>query len=269
MFTDSIKAIGTSTRELIGNWRAMAVLATIYALLLATLYLLVSTREASIFQVVLTLVLAIAAPVLFFVLQAVSANYPLEMHTASLIQRSLKDFGKLVVVSLPLILLTLLVIYLLGRMQARFGIAPVNPDEFVERAREESQRPIVWSAVIFATLRYLLLGLVLPISLMHLWLAVTRKGLMNTIRQAGHYLAGAFKPESLLIYVVGFIVFALLPYLLLFRAIKIDRAWLEIGFLVVKLGVVFTLTLFGWVITMNALEQSGRKELQAVGSEDS
>lgn len=269
MFTDSIKAIITTTRELIGNWRVMVVLATIYALLLATLYLLVSTREASIFQVVLTLLLAIAAPVLFFVLQAVSANYPLEMNTASLVQRSLKDFGKLVLVSLPVILLTVLVIYLLSRMQARFGIAPVNPEEIVERAREEGQRPIVWSAVIFATVRYLLLGLVLPITLMHLWLAVTRVGLMTTIRRAKHYLTGAFKPESLLIYIVGFIVFALLPYLLLFRVIKVDRAWLEIGFFVLKLAVVFTLTLFGWVITMNALNQSGREELQTVGSEDS
>ena len=46
-----------------------------YAGLLTVVYLFVSTREATIPQLVLTLAVVVAAPVLFFVLQAISVSY--------------------------------------------------------------------------------------------------------------------------------------------------------------------------------------------------
>jgi hypothetical protein len=51
----------------------------------------------------------------------------------------------------------------------------------------------------------------------------------------------------------GFLIFGVAPYLLLFRVTPTKHAWLEISLLVVRLAVVFALTLFGWVITVRAL----------------
>ena len=80
-----------------------------------------------------------------------------------------------------------------------------------------------------------------------------REGLGGAIRRIGTHLARAFAPQSVLIYIVGFVVFGVLPYLLLFKPTPTSKVWLEISLLVVRLGVVFALTLFGWVITVWAL----------------
>lgn len=270
MIMESIQAIATTVRELVKNWRSMLVLAMIYALLLLTLYTLINIREASVFQVILTFTLAVTAPVLFFIMQAVSATYRFELKTKSLLKRSLKDAGKLLVVSLPVILLTILTLYLLGKVQTRFGVAVADPAEILEQAQTQTDtQQMVWSTVLVTSVRYLLVGLVLPLTLIHLWLAVAHEGLTMTVKRATHYLARAFTPESVLIYMAGFVVFALFPYLLIFQTIRVNSAWIEIGLLIGKLAVVFALSLFGWVVTMGALQQTRGEKWQATGSEKS
>lgn len=270
MITESIHALATTAREAVKSWRSMLVLAAIYALLLATVYALISTREASIFQVAVTFTLAVAAPVLFFILQAAAATYAYQLQTKALVQRALKDWGKLLIVSLPLILLTVVLLYVLGRVQARFGATLVPPAEIVEQTQPESEtQPLIWSAVLINTLRYLLIGLVLPLTLMHLWLAVTREGLMMTFKRITYYITRAFAPESVFIYIAGFLVFALIPYLLIFRIIRVNSAFIEIGLLVAKLAVVFALSLFGWVVTMGALQHANKEEWQNVSPGES
>jgi len=69
MLTETFRSIITAARKVFTNWRAMLLLAIVYASLLAALYFFVAVREASIGQVILTFALAIAAPLLFFVLQ--------------------------------------------------------------------------------------------------------------------------------------------------------------------------------------------------------
>jgi hypothetical protein len=54
----------------------------------------------------------------------------------------------------------------------------------------------------------------------------------------------------------GFVVFAVIPYLLLFKTTTTKHAWLEVALFVGRLGLVFGLTLFGWVVTMAALAVS-------------
>ena len=93
MLTETFRSIVTAARKVLANWRAMLLLAFVYAALLATLYFFVAVREASIVQVTLTFALAIAAPLLFFVLQSLVANQTDETSIGSLLRRSLQVFG--------------------------------------------------------------------------------------------------------------------------------------------------------------------------------
>jgi len=109
---------------------------------------------------------------------------------------------------------------------------------------------------IFSSLRYLSFGLFLPLATIHLWLAAVRDGLWPALRNLGKHLGRAFAPSSVLIYILGFLVFGVLPYFLLFKNTPNSRPWLEISFLVARLAAVFVLTLFGWAMTVWALSLS-------------
>src|ERR1700674_5007937 len=57
-------------RGLLKNPAALAIFAALYALLLATLYWYIATREATVWQVIVTLVGLVVIPAEFFILQA-------------------------------------------------------------------------------------------------------------------------------------------------------------------------------------------------------
>jgi hypothetical protein len=234
------------------------------------LYLLVAIREATLPQVILTFLFAVAAPLLFFILQTMIASGntrqtakedtgEIEQLTAgSLLKRSLTSFWKLILISLPLIVLAILIAYLLGRAQNHFGQTINEPaisssHTLAPTANVPTARPINWRVALFSTIRYLAFGLVLPLAAIHLWLATARDGLGGAVRKIATLLSRAFAPQSVLIYIAGFIVFAVVPYFLLFRTTQSQHAWLELSFLVARLVVVFALTLLGWTITVRAL----------------
>jgi hypothetical protein len=269
MLTDTFHSIAVATRKVFRNWHSMLLLAVVYGLLLAALYLFVIIREASLAQVTLTFALAIAAPLLFFLLQAMIASDGDELPVSSLVKKSLANFWKLIVVTLPLIAVAVLVAYLLGKAQARFGATV--PDAAAEIPRRlataanarDAAKPIDWRAALLSTIRYLTFGLLLPLAAIHFWVATARDGLGTAIRKIATLLARAFAPQSVLIYIVGFIIFGVVPYFLLFRTTPTKYAWLEIFFLVARLAVVFALTLFGWVITVKALALSSTNAVAA------
>lgn len=260
MLTETFHSIVTAARKVFANWRAMLLLAFVYAALLATLYFFVAVREASITQVALTFALAIAAPLLFFVLQSMVASQTDDLAVGALLKRSLGSFWKLILISLPLIALAILIAYLLAKWQNHLA-ANLN-NALAETSRQmlenprgsRTPRPIVWKVAMLSTVRYLAFGLVLPLAAIHLWLATAREGLGAAIRKIGTHLARAFAPQSVLIYIAGFLIFGVAPYFLLFRTTQTKHAWIELLLLVARLAVVFALTLFGWVITVRALD---------------
>ncbi|HEX9545023.1 MAG TPA: hypothetical protein VF955_07540, partial [Pyrinomonadaceae bacterium] len=230
--------------------------------LLVTLYFFVAVREASIAQVTLTFALALVAPILFFVLQAMIASGFSEsgqpVSASLLAKRSLIGFWKFIVITLPLIALAVLVIYLLAKYQSHLAAAPdaakqLHPMAMSSRTHEAARPSINWKGAALSTLRYLALGLVLPLAAIHLWLATASDGLIAAIKKTGQLLARAFAPQSILIYVAGFLIFAVVPYFLLFRTTPNKHAWLEIILLTIRLAAVFALTLLGWVITVKAI----------------
>lgn len=271
MLSETFHSIATAVRRVLTNWQSMALLAVVYAALLAALYFFMAIREASIAQVVLTFGLALAAFVLFFflhalVLGAVAGNNEpgstgMRSGIAPLLKSSLSNVGKLVAISLPLIALAFLIAYLIGKAQNYFDVAPAAASDLLEpmagpRTRNAARAPINWRMAIFSSLRYISFGLLIPLATIHLWLATVRDGLWPTIKKVGTHLSRAFAPQSVLIYILGFIVFGLLPYFMLFKTTPSSKAWLEISFLVARLAGVFLLTLFGWVITVWALSLS-------------
>ena len=270
MLTQTFQSLVTATRNVFRNWQSLLLAAAVYASLLALLYLFVSIREATLVQVTLTFAFAVAVPLLFFILQAMIASgstrqvanentSPTDQVTAGLmLRRSLTSFWKLLLVSLPLIALALLIAYLISRAQNHFGQTPEvagnAPHLLASTANaQRAARPIDWRVALFSTIRYLSFGLVLPLAAIHLWLATMHDGLGGAIRKIVTLLSRAFAPQSVLIYIAGFLVFAVVPYFLLFKTMQTKHAWLELSLLVARLVVVFALTLMGWMITVRAL----------------
>ena len=259
MLSETFQSIALAARTVLKNWKSTLLIAIVYAALLAVLYFFVVIREATFVQVTLTFASAIVAPLLFFVLQAMIASDAGEGSAGSMLRRALTGFWKLILVTLPLIALAILIIYLLGKAQARFDANAINAAAALPRRvsslanARDATPPIDWRAASLSTLRYLAFGLVLPLAAIHLWLATAQEGLGPAIKKLKTLLARTFAPQSILIYVVGFLIFAVIPYFLLFKTVSTKHAWLEIALMAARLAIVFALTLFGWVMTVKAI----------------
>jgi hypothetical protein len=229
MYIKSFSAMFSALRLLFKSRRAMALMLTAYAGLIAAVYLFVSTREATISQLILTLVVVVAAPALFFVLQTLSVTYS---NGSASIRKLTSDCLKLIVVSLPVIGLTLLALYGLNKVQNHLTIA--------------------------TTLRYLLLAVVAPLLTIQLWIAASNNGLRSLVKSIRSVLAKTFAPQSVLVYACGFLIFAVVPYFLIAKTIPIIRPWLEVSILVLRLSASAVLILLGWVTTVGAISILGR-----------
>ena len=221
MYIKSLRAMLSATRLLFTNRRALALLLTTYCALLVTLYLFVSTREATVSQLLLTLLSIAVAPALFFLIQSISVTYA----TGSLRKVVIVSF-KLFIVSLPVLALTV------------FAGYKVN----------------------LITLRYLLIAVIAPLLAIQLWIATSNTGLRSLGKRLGQVLSKTFAPHSVLVYALGFLIFAVAPYLLLRKSISTDRAWLEISLLTVRLAASATLMLVGWVTTVGAISILSRDD---------
>ena len=242
MIKQSMLAIGSATRLLFKDRRVLVLLLAAYLGLLASVYLLVSTREATITQVILTLLLVVLAPALFFVLQAVSVGYANGLESRSLVTKMPKDALKLIVVSVPVIALAVLALY---------------------GANKLNQYPTLGT-----TLRYLLIGVVVPLLAIQLWVATKMSGLRSLAKSLHKVVAKALAPQSVLVYACGFVVFAVVPYLLLITPIPSERAWLEISLLVLRLAIGALLILLGWVTTVGAISILNRRHDLPVNPEN-
>ena len=224
MYIKSFSAIFTALRMLCKSRRTVALMLLVYAGLLAATYLFVSTREATIFQLIVTLIVVVVAPALFFVLQVLSVGYPAAPKP---IRRLLSDCLKLIVVSVPVIAVTVLAVYGLNKIQSHLTIV--------------------------TTLRYLLVAVAAPLLAIQLWIATSANGLRSLVRSLRRVLSGTFAPQSLFIYACGFLVFAVGPYLLVLQTIPTERAWLELSLLILRLSAGAMLMLLGWVTTVGAI----------------
>ena len=223
IYLQPVIAIFSAARLLFKSWRAIAVMVAAYAGLLTSVYLFVSTREATIPQLILTTAVVVIAPALFFLLQTATVTYTNEPVSRSLVKNCLR----LMVVSVPVIGITVLGVYGLNKVQ---------------------------SYPTFVTaLRYLLIGVFAPLLAIQLWVAATGNGLRPVLRNLRKIVAKAFAPQSVLVYVCGFLIFAAAPYVLINEKITTDKAWLEFSLLMLRLSASALLILLGWVSTVGAI----------------
>lgn len=227
MFSQAMKAAVTAVRLLFKDRLTLLLLVVIYAALLTVGYLFVSTREATITQLVLTLTLVVITPALFFALQAVSVNYVSGPGVTSLLKNTSYDSLRLMAVSMPLIALTALAFYGLGKISLHHTVV--------------------------VAVRYLLIGVIAPLLAIQLWVAASREGLRALPRRVHRLAAKAFAPQSVFIYGCGVLLFVVAPYFLIFHTTQTHRAWLEVSLLAVRLLASALLILFGWVTTVRTL----------------
>ena len=213
MYSRPITAIISAVRVLLSNRRSLLLMLAVYTGLLAAIYLFVSTREATVSQLLLTLVTVIVAPALFFVLQAaIVTNGP------GLVKTSFKLF----VVTAPVLAATVVAMYGLNKVQTH--------------------------PTIVTTVRYILLAVIVPLLMIQLWIAVSNSGM-----RVRNMLTRAFAPQSVFVYTFGFMIFAVVPYLLLHKTISIERPWLEMSVLLLRLALSTLLIFLGWVTTVSTL----------------
>jgi hypothetical protein len=126
------------------------------------------------------------------------------------------------------------------------------------RAATPKPQPVHWQSVAITTIEYLLFCLVLPLAAIHLWIGAARDGLKQTIKRSPRILARAFAPQSVVIYAMGFVIFAVVPYFLIVPRTPVSRAWwLDAGLLVARLLLAVLFSLIGWVVTVGALGERG------------
>ena len=264
----TIRRFIETTRALLTNPRALAIFAVLYAVLLATLYGFISIREATVWQVVVTMLFLVLIPLEFFVLQAAILQHSRadKFQWAQLI----RDAIKLAVVTIPVILLGFLLIYLVNKLQVRFPVPAVAA--LPVAAGPPKPAPLHLPTVLFATLRFLLLGLVLPLATIHLWIEVTAHDLRTSLaggakpllKRIGNALARALAFDSVLIYALGLIVFVLIPYAILFVPLSPKGTKTDFAVFIARLLLVYVFTLIGWLVTVSALARTSAEISPAV-----
>jgi hypothetical protein len=267
-------ALTSSSRDLFHNWRALIILFVLYLAMLGAVYQFFLTREATVGQLFLSSLLALAVPVLFLIIQTIAARYnEKRQQPITLLARALRDFWKLLVIAIPLILIALLASYLFGKAG---GSAPATAVKQVAHSLPGTPRPVVpkpqpvsWQTIAINTLEYLVFFLILPLAAIHLWIATAREGLGQAFKRSARILARAFAPQAVVTYAIGFVFFAVVPYFLVITRTPVGTIWLDAGLLVARLLLAAAFSLIGWVVTVGALgELSDRTNEVRVANEN-
>ncbi len=229
-------------------------LLTFFAMLATTL-LFVTTREATIGDLLVSLIAMIAVPGLFFLLQAMCLNYTETTRAGELLKSSVKLVGKLALASLPLFLIGFSIFLVFTKLDTRFGSQLRGTN-----VRNLTGNGETWPQVIFSSLRLIIFGFALPLVSTHVWIALKHKGIRDVFGSTKTTLSTAFGLRSVRTYAVGFVVFGVLPYILISIRTPSDRAWLEVSLLTARLLLASLFVLIGWITTIGVLQKESRSE---------
>jgi hypothetical protein len=253
MVKDVFHSIASAAQRLFANWGALLISLSLYSALLGAIYLFFTIREATATQVALNLVLPIAAVALFFLIQSMGLSYTrIGVGAAYLLKRSLGDCWRILLASLPLILIAWLIFYLFGRADQVF---------FSESLTAESKA--IWLAAVAAhAVQILLLYILLPLIAIHLWIVTAREGLAAAFKGFKRVLTRSLAPRSLLIYTAICAVFGAVVYLLLFKTITVKSEWTELWVVGIKTSLALLLMFIGWLLTLGSIsELTARREM--------
>jgi hypothetical protein len=257
---NTIKLFLNSIRATLTNLGALAVFAIIYALLLLTFFRFIWIREATVWQVLFTYTFMILIPLLFFIFQAAIID---RVRDQKFRWRAIViDALKFLAVTIPMLLIAWLLYYLLNKIAGRYP-APLVQVLPVAPASPKPQ-PVHWPSLLFTTLRFVLLGVALPLATIHLWIAIAggevrslySGGAQPLLKRAGSALARAFASEPVLIYSLGLIVFFALPYAALWVPFSPKGNKTDFAVFILRLLLSYLFSLVGWVVTISALTRN-------------
>ena len=257
MITANLKRWLESAREVLRNARALAICAGLYVLLLVTLYIFIATREATVWQVLITYAFLVLMPAEFFLLQSAVLKHARE--GKFLWPQIVRGAIKLFVATIPIVLIALVFWALLDKFQLHYPAPKAALAESLRGAPKP--QPLHWPTVIFATIRFLLFAVALPLATIHLWARVSAGnvrtlfsgGAEATVKRIGRWLARAFASDSVLMYALGAILFAFIPYAVLFVKISPKGTKTDFALFIAQLLIAFCFSLIGWIVTVTAL----------------
>jgi hypothetical protein len=240
--------------RMFANPLALFVFAIIYAFLLVASYVFIWIREATIWQVFVTYALMIVIPIVFFILQAAIVDRAMDQEFRWRV--ILIDALQFLVATIPVLLVVWLLYYLLNKISAHYP-APVIVAPPVNKKTPPTTPALHWPSLIFATLRFVLWGVALPLATIHLWIAIAdRDSARSLLKRVGSALARAFSPDSVLIYALGLIIFFVLPYVILVPIFTINSNKIEFAFFGLRLLLSFLFSLIGWVLTLSTFART-------------
>jgi hypothetical protein len=247
-------------KALFGNISALVIFAALYALLLVTLYFYIATREATVWQVMITLAGLVVIPAEFFVLQAAIVNRT--QHDAFDWRCILRDALKFFVVTVPILIVGYVLWILLNKWQVHY------PPALITLAQSANKlRPTHWPSLWFATARCLIFGVALPLVTIQLWIECAGRDLKTLftgfLKRLGSVFTRACSADSVFTYALGLVLFVAIPYALLFIPITIKGNKTEFTFFSFRLVLVFVFTLVGWIVTVQALARNAARAPEA------
>jgi hypothetical protein len=264
MIGNALKTFRSSGQGVWQQRKALAIFAALYALLLATLYWFSATREATVWQVFVTLAGFVVIPAEFFILQAAIVDHARDSRFRW--RAILIDALKIFVATIPILVIAYVLWLLLNKWQLHY---PAPKVAIVFPPAPPKTQPLHWPTLLFATKRFLFFGIALPLATIHLWIEVAGHDLKTLfagfLKRIGGVFARAFSSSSVLTYALGLIVFVAIPYVLLFVPLKITGNKTEFVVFILRLVLVFAFTLLGWIVTVGALAKLPR-EIAAVGA---
>jgi len=256
MISSTLRTWIDSVKKLFHNLRALLILIAMYALLLLSFYIFVSTREATVWQVMVTYLFLVLLPAEFFALQATIIDTARELNFSP--RRIAGNALKIFAVTIPVLIVGWVFWVLLDKIQLRYH-APVLP--VVPASALPTAQPIYWPTLLIATIRFLLFGVAFPLMAIQLWIEVTASSLRESFAagakpfftRIGHAIARAFSNESVFTYGVGLILFLLIPYGLLFAPLTIKGNKTDFAVFILRLVLAFA---FALVVTNVAAAQT-------------
>ncbi len=242
MFQDIKNALFNAERKLFAHFGTTALALLLYALLLAVVFAFAKIGVSTTTEVILSLlVLPLLGIILFFSLQSLGVSYTRSgVNAAYLLRRALSDCWKLLIVSLPLILLAWLLHYALGKAMGKLSYGPEHG----------------WHGMTLKWLCLIVFYLALPLMAMHVWIAAVREGVGATFRGYFRHLLRAFAPRSLAVYVLAWIINGLLAYVLLFGfKTQFGGPWVELILLGARMALAALLVFMAWFVALGALAE--------------
>jgi hypothetical protein len=254
----TLKLWFSTLRSTITNLGALAIFIILYALLTVTFLRFIWIREATVWQVVWTYTFMILIPAEFFIFQAAIINRVRDQKFRWGV--ILLDAVKFFLATIPVILLGWLIHYLLNKLQLRYP-APITVPGLAGASRSQ---PAHWPSLIIASLRFLFIGIALPLTAIHLWIALAggelramfAGGAPGLFRRIATTLARGFGFESVFIQGLGLIIWLIVPWICLGLTFSSRGYKTSFALIVGQIAIAFIFNFFGWVVTISALTRN-------------